>query len=48
VIGFPANISSTPIEIFENEKPMLVEEKQLIPDTGGRGSTAAAAGSAAR
>lgn len=37
VIGFPANISSTPIEIFENEKPMMVTEKQLIPDTGGAG-----------
>jgi N-methylhydantoinase B len=37
VIGFPANISSTPIEIFENEKPMMVNEKQLIPDTGGVG-----------
>jgi N-methylhydantoinase B len=37
VIGFPANISSTPIEIFENEKPIMVGEKQLVPDTGGPG-----------
>lgn len=37
VIGFPANISSTPVEIFENEKPMLIHEKELVADTGGRG-----------
>ncbi len=37
VVGFPANISSTPIEIFENEKPVLIHEKQLVAGTGGRG-----------
>jgi N-methylhydantoinase B len=37
VIGFPANISSTPVEIFENEKPMMVTEKQLISNSGGTG-----------
>ncbi len=37
VIGFPANISSTPVEIFENEKPVLVNEKQLVSDGGGAG-----------
>jgi N-methylhydantoinase B len=35
VVGFPGNISSTPIEIFENEKPVLVHEKQLVPNSGG-------------
>jgi len=37
VIGFPANISSTPIEIFESEKPVLVHEKELVTDGGGAG-----------
>jgi N-methylhydantoinase B len=37
VMGFPANISSTPIEIFESEKPVLVNEKQLVTDGGGNG-----------
>jgi len=37
VIGFPANISSTPVEVFESEKPVLVNEKELAPSGGGDG-----------
>ncbi len=37
VIGFPANISSTAVEIFENEKPVLVNEKELVANGGGDG-----------
>lgn len=37
VIGFPANVSSTPIEIFESEKPVIVNEKELVVSGGGDG-----------
>jgi N-methylhydantoinase B len=36
-LGWPANISGTPVEITENEKPLLFLEKQLVPDSGGAG-----------
>src|SRR5262249_20965929 len=35
VLGFPGNLSGTLVEIFENEKPMLVERRELAEDTPG-------------
>jgi len=43
-IVFPANISSPPIEIFENEKPMLVERRELAENTAGMGRHRGGAG----
>ena len=34
---FPANGANTPIEIFENDTPLIVEKRELIPDSGGPG-----------
>lgn len=34
---FPANGANTPIEIFESDTPLLVERRELIPDSGGPG-----------
>lgn len=34
---FPANGANTPVEIFENDTPLLVEKRELIPDSGGPG-----------
>ena len=34
---FPANVSSTSVELFEVEAPMLCESKELITDSGGPG-----------
>lgn len=34
---FPANGANTPVEIFESDTPLLVEEKCLLPDSGGPG-----------
>lgn len=36
-IHFPTNGSVTPTEIFENRVPLRIEEKELIPDSGGPG-----------
>lgn len=36
-LSFPSNVSNQPIEQFENQVPILVTEKALIPDTGGAG-----------
>ncbi len=36
-LSFPSNVSNQAIEQFENQTPMLVEEKALVPDTGGAG-----------
>ena len=36
-LSFPSNVSNQPIEQFENQVPLLVEEKALVPDTGGAG-----------
>jgi N-methylhydantoinase B len=36
-LGWPANISTMPVEVTENEKPLLIEEKELVPDSGGAG-----------
>jgi N-methylhydantoinase B len=34
---FPANGANTPIEIFENDTPLVVETRELLPDSGGPG-----------
>lgn len=34
---FPANGANTPVEIFESDTPLIVEERSLIPDSGGAG-----------
>ncbi len=34
---FPANGANTPVEIFENDTPLIVEKRELIPDSGGPG-----------
>lgn len=36
-LSFPSNVSNQPIEQFENQVPLLVTEKALVPDTGGAG-----------
>ena len=36
-LSFPSNITTLPIEQFENSVPLLVTEKSLIPDSGGAG-----------
>jgi N-methylhydantoinase B len=34
---FPANGANTPVEIFESDTPLLVEERSLVRDSGGPG-----------
>jgi N-methylhydantoinase B len=34
---FPANGANTPVEIMENDTPLLVESRELLPDSGGPG-----------
>jgi N-methylhydantoinase B len=36
-IGWPANIAGIPVEITENEKPLLFIKKELVNDSGGAG-----------
>ena len=36
-VGWPANIAGIPVEVTENEKPLLFLEKQLVMDSGGSG-----------
>ena len=36
-IGWPANIAGIPVEVTENEKPLLFIEKELVTDSGGAG-----------
>ena len=36
-IGWPANIAGTPVEVTENEKPLLFLAKELVMDSGGAG-----------
>lgn len=36
-LSFPTNVANSPIEQFENQAPMLVTEKRLLPDSGGAG-----------
>lgn len=39
VFIFPANGANTPVEIFENDTPLIVERRELITDSGGPGRT---------
>jgi len=34
---FPANGANTPIEIFESDTPLIVEKRELLPDSAGPG-----------
>ena len=34
---FPANGANTPVEIFESDTPLIVERRELLPDSGGAG-----------
>jgi N-methylhydantoinase B len=34
---FPANGANTPVEIFESDTPLIVEERRIIADSGGPG-----------
>ncbi len=34
---FPANGANTPVEIFENDTPLIVETREILPDSGGPG-----------
>ena len=36
---FPANGANTPVEILENDTPLLIERRELLRDTGGPGTT---------
>ncbi|MBK5099609.1 MAG: hydantoinase B/oxoprolinase family protein [Desulfobacteraceae bacterium] len=38
VFIFPANGGNTPIEIFENDTPLIVEKRELLTDSGGPGT----------
>jgi len=34
---FPANGANTPVEIFESDTPLIIERRELLPDSGGPG-----------
>ena len=34
---FPANGANTPVEIFESDTPIIVERREILPDSGGIG-----------
>ncbi|MFH1438098.1 MAG: hydantoinase B/oxoprolinase family protein [Pseudomonadota bacterium] len=34
---FPANGANTPVEILESDTPLIVEKRELLPDSGGPG-----------
>ncbi len=36
-LSFPSNVATQAVEQFENAVPMLITEKELIPDSGGAG-----------
>lgn len=36
-LSFPSNVATVPVEHFENDVPLLITEKALIPDSGGAG-----------
>ena len=38
-LSFPSNVATQAVEQFENAVPMLLTEKDLIPDSGGAGRT---------
>jgi N-methylhydantoinase B len=35
--SFPSGIATTPVEVIESSSPVVIEEKALIPDSGGGG-----------
>ena len=35
---FPANGANTPVEILESDTPLIVERRELLPDSGGPGA----------
>jgi N-methylhydantoinase B len=35
---FPANGANTPVEILESDTPLIVERRELLPDSGGAGT----------
>ena len=37
VYFFPANAANTPVEIFENDTPLIIEKRELLTDSGGPG-----------
>lgn len=37
VYSFPTNVANVPIEVLENDAPVLITEKSLIPNSGGKG-----------
>jgi N-methylhydantoinase B len=41
---FPANGANTPVEILESDSPLLVECRELLPDSGGAGRQRGALG----
>ncbi len=41
---FPANGANTPVEILESDTPLLVERRELLPDSGGAGQYRGALG----
>jgi N-methylhydantoinase B len=41
---FPANGANTPVEILESDAPVLVERRELLPDSGGAGKFRGALG----
>jgi N-methylhydantoinase B len=41
---FPANGANTPVEIIESDSPLLVERRELLPDSGGPGRQRGALG----
>jgi len=41
---FPANGANTPVEILESDSPIIVERRELLPDSGGPGKQRGALG----
>lgn len=41
---FPANGANTPVEILESDAPLIVERRELLPDSGGAGRQRGALG----
>ena len=41
---FPANGANTPVEILESDSPLIVERRELLPDSGGAGKQRGALG----
>ena len=37
VLSFPTNVANVPIEVLENDVPVMVTQKCLLPDTAGQG-----------